>query len=166
MDMLLLAALAVLVLGFIMLKRAQRGSNSAASQTRRKRPPSSSAARHARSPFAAVSIAFADDACPSVRELEGQRFLEREAPITPLSGCSCTRCQCRYNHHSDRRGAEDRRDPLGSTVPSTEFRGKRDRRSNRERRKDTSEANAMEAGYKELLREAIKEEIQADQPRL
>jgi hypothetical protein len=165
MNILLLGALAVLILGFLMVTRKNSRSTSAATRARGSRSHSPGQSDLARSSFAAVSIACAENACAPVRELEGQRFLEREAPITPLAGCSCSRCECRYIHHSDRRGQEDRRDPLGTEARPSEFRGALDRRSNSERRKDTSTANPTDTGYKELLREAIKEEVGVGQRR-
>jgi hypothetical protein len=45
----------------------------------------------------------------AAREAEGKRFLSAAAPMLPLKGCTATKCQCRYVHHSDRRSVRDRR---------------------------------------------------------
>jgi hypothetical protein len=165
MNVLLLAVLGLVILGFILLKRGKPGSTRTAKTSRGNRPRSSRERDQVRSPFAAVSITFAEDACSSVRDLDGRRFLEREAPITPLADCSCNKCQCRYIHYSDRRGPEDRRDPAGAGDRLSDFQGQLDRRSNRERRRDDSGENPTDAGYKSLLLAAIKEETEVGQTR-
>jgi hypothetical protein len=61
-------------------------------------------------PYHAVSIEPGPRACEAVRKLEGERFLSTSAPMLPLGDCGSSNCECRYAHHSDRRGAQrDRR---------------------------------------------------------
>jgi len=67
-------------------------------------------------PYSAVSIRCAAGACAGAQSLEGQRYLGDEAPVLPLEECTSSRCDCRYQHHVDRRtGNNDRR-----TVKSEE----------------------------------------------
>ncbi|TDG12907.1 hypothetical protein E2F43_15235 [Seongchinamella unica] len=86
----------------------------------------------ARSQYRAVSCS---GPCPAVRNLDGKRFLEREAPSLPLPGCTAARCDCVYVHHEDRRsGRKDRR---GLSQIEREFfdhSGKPNRRMRRGRR--------------------------------
>ena len=51
----------------------------------------------------AVSIAPGPRACAAAHDLVRRRFLSREAPSLPLMDCNRTDCQCRYEHHEDRR---------------------------------------------------------------
>jgi hypothetical protein len=62
--------------------------------------------------FSAVSISSYEAACPAVKELEGTRFLSREAPLLPLGDCTSSRCHCKYTHHGDRRAGYERREWL------------------------------------------------------
>jgi hypothetical protein len=108
------------------------------------------------SPFRAVSIEFSGEACAAARELAGKRFLESEAPITPLDGCDLPRCRCRYVHYNDRRGSEDRRNPLPSGQGSFETGGAVDRRQSSDRRTgDTSDSDAD--SYGDLISSAVRE---------
>ncbi len=50
-----------------------------------------------------VSIVLAPNACQAIRALEGKRFLSKEAPRLPLAECDCSQCDCKYQHHEDRR---------------------------------------------------------------
>lgn len=60
-------------------------------------------------PYHAVSIETGVKSCAAAREAEGKRYLSSAAPMLPLKECTCTTCQCRYVHHSDRRIARERR---------------------------------------------------------
>lgn len=83
-------------------------------------------------PYHAVSVAPGSDCCAVARDLLGRRFLSKEAPSLPLSGCTAERCTCRYQHHADRRSGGDRRirDAWNVGVVS----GGRERRVSRGRR--------------------------------
>jgi hypothetical protein len=60
-------------------------------------------------PFQAISIFKGTRACEMARKFSEHRFLAREAPQLPLSGCTMREsCECRYIRHKDRR-AEPRR---------------------------------------------------------
>ena len=52
----------------------------------------------------AVSIVGDLAPCPAALAVRQKRFLSAEAPRLPMADCtSPARCQCRYQHHSDRR---------------------------------------------------------------
>lgn len=68
-------------------------------------PPAVSAPR----PFQAVSIYCGAKPCSMARRFRDHRFLAKNAPELPLTGCTDPRaCECRYLKHKDRR-AERRR---------------------------------------------------------
>ena len=81
--------------------------------TAEKKPEPSTTARRENSPFHAVSIQFASNACMAAREMEGRRFLSSAAPRLPLPDCNVLECNCRFVHHPDRRTGRDRRSPFG-----------------------------------------------------
>lgn len=64
----------------------------------------------------AVSIVADPRSCEAARQLEGKRFLSREAPTLPLRDCGRTDCRCRYQHHDDRRKGPRRARELGVAV--------------------------------------------------
>ena len=57
-----------------------------------------------------VSVRPSRPACAAVLRFRNFRFLPAEAPIFPLSECDVSRCDCRYEHHADRRRGQRRRD--------------------------------------------------------
>lgn len=64
--------------------------------------------KKARSPsdknaFHAVAVVPGARACQAALEATGVRFLSRQAPKLPLSGCDRTQCTCSYRHYPDRR---------------------------------------------------------------
>lgn len=59
-------------------------------------------------PYHAVSVQPCLMACERIRPLTGKRYLSREAPALPVSGCTNRQCRCRYVHHDDRRADERR----------------------------------------------------------
>src|SRR5918994_4545353 len=72
----------------------------------RKEPP---AATGPLRPFQAISIYRGLSCCDMARKFSEHRFLVRDAPPLPLSGCTMPKnCQCKYIKHRDRR-AEPRR---------------------------------------------------------
>jgi hypothetical protein len=59
--------------------------------------------------FQAVSIYCGTRPCPTARRFRDHRFLAKDAPQLPLTGCANPKaCECRYLKHKDRR-AERRR---------------------------------------------------------
>ena len=60
-------------------------------------------------PFQAISIYRGMICCAMARKFSEHRFLVRDAPPLPLSGCTMReKCHCKYIKHKDRRG-ESRR---------------------------------------------------------
>lgn len=68
--------------------------------------------------FHAVTIVAGGRACAEARALEEskKRFLSRQAPVLPLKNCDCTRCECRYVHHEDRRKGPRRTRDFGVSI--------------------------------------------------
>ena len=64
----------------------------------------------------AVSIVTGPRCCAAARELRGQRFLSREAPVLPLPACDRGECACRYEHHTDRRKGLRRARDMGVAI--------------------------------------------------
>jgi len=93
---------------------------------------SSSRAHPVKKAFCGVSIATGWPSCKAARELEGQRFLPREAPQLPLPGCDQGACECAYQHHGDRRDGPRRDAELG--VHGIGFRPAEERRDRVDRR--------------------------------
>jgi len=56
-----------------------------------------------------VTVHYSDTACDAVRKLSGKRILSSEAPVLPLTNCDSGNCNCRFQHHEERR-VEERRD--------------------------------------------------------
>jgi hypothetical protein len=82
--------------------------------------------------YRAVEIRCSEDACEAAKAERGKRYLSKDAPMLPLSGCDKRdRCACRYRHHEDRRGKEDRR---GTSAPAIGKRAETERRSKASRR--------------------------------
>lgn len=94
--------------------------------------------------YEAVSVRPCLEACRVAWDQQGMRYLSAEAPELPLPGCDAGKCTCRYVHHEDRRGAEDRRDAVGQFGGINPRSGKEDRRSagNRDRRRGNAPARA------------------------
>jgi hypothetical protein len=66
--------------------------------------------------FHAVSIIPGKSCCTQVQSLQGVRLLSAQAPRLPIVGCTMAQnCQCRYQHHEDRRGPS-RRSGLRSPI--------------------------------------------------
>jgi hypothetical protein len=69
-----------------------------------------------RTTWHAVSIVPGYRCCPAAKQLEGQRFLSKDAPPLPLQDCGRSDCTCRYQHHDDRRKGPRRARELGVAV--------------------------------------------------
>lgn len=108
----LLVLIAVVVGLFIYWKRHARPR-----QQQYKVGEHRSARRHASSaaqPYAAVSIAPCEDACMAAWEMQGERFLIRQAPRLPLPECDAANCGCEFVPHDDRRTPGDRRSRMSA----------------------------------------------------
>jgi len=96
--------IAILILSFLLFRRT--------TATTKKRPPRSNRRGKVQpdSQFHAVSLKLSSTACEAANEIEGKRFLSREAPRIPLLECDVPACKCHFIHHNDRRVHDDRRD--------------------------------------------------------
>jgi hypothetical protein len=79
-------------------------------------PPAAETPRKVPQKFHAVSIVPGVRACSQAQALQGQRFLSSEAPPLPLKKCDYPRCQCRYEHHEDRRKGNRRAHDLSVSI--------------------------------------------------
>jgi hypothetical protein len=86
--------------------------------------------RRRESPYHAVSVTAGHPSCEAAKQLGTLRFLTRQAPSLPLTGCDVRPCECRYSHFSDRRTGLDRRVEIGGKPPH----GLEERRQNNGRR--------------------------------
>jgi len=73
------------------------------------KPKKSKPKKVAHGKFHCVTVHFSNGACKAARDLEGKRILSSEAPIFPLTRCDVDHCNCRFEHHEERR-VEERRD--------------------------------------------------------
>jgi len=67
-------------------------------------------------PYHSVTLAPGLRSCAAVAALRKRRFLSREAPVLPLKGCDRNDCECRYQHHDDRRDNHRRVTDLGVSI--------------------------------------------------
>lgn len=81
-------------------------------------------------------VANGDSCCDAARKIAGQRFLSKEAPRLPLTGCDQKECKCRYQHYTDRR-TETRRDGDIGIGTASEMFHQDCRRSNGRGRRDS-----------------------------
>jgi hypothetical protein len=70
--------------------------------------------------YHAVTIAPGDRCCSAAKQLQGHRFLSREAPKLPLANCDKVNCECRYTHHDDRRRGPRRAREMGVALDGYE----------------------------------------------
>ncbi|MGL5358877.1 MAG: hypothetical protein ACRDBI_04040 [Shewanella sp.] len=111
--LLILASLSLLVLALLMRRQKDRKHLKKHPNLSRHSPKQRS--EHEQ-PFHSVSIVNQGRPCEHAAGLQGKRFLSRQAPSIPLAQCSVSKCQCRYQHHHDRRQAgSDRRVAFGVT---------------------------------------------------
>ena len=96
--------------------------------------PAVAVPRKAVSPHHAVVVVPGRHACDEAYALRHRRFLSREAPVLPLAGCGSRQCECRYEHHDDRRKGLRRAHDLAVSIDGHEGAELRDR-SKRGRRK-------------------------------
>ena len=78
------------------------------------------------SPFHAVEIRCAKDACRAAKDSRDERYLSAEAPLLPLDQCDRRdRCRCGYKHYEDRRTGSRRRAEVDLTTQSDSERAER-----------------------------------------
>ena len=97
--------------------------------------PVARAPRKVPKPHHAVVVVPGRHACNEAYALRNRRFLSREAPVLPLAGCGSAQCECRYEHHDDRRKGLRRARDLAVAIDGHDGEELRDR-SKRGRRKD------------------------------
>jgi len=98
--------------------------------------PVAAAPRKAPSKFHAVSVVPGPRACGEAKALHGRRFLSREAPVLPLKNCGAPHCECRYEHHEDRRKGNRRAHDLGVSIDGYEGHDHRQKSKRGRRGKD------------------------------
>jgi len=84
----------------------------------------------------AVAIVPGRTACAEACALRDRRFLSREAPVLPLKGCNLSPCDCRYEHHDDRRKGVRRARDLAISVDRYDGEDQRDRTKRGRRKSD------------------------------
>ncbi|MBL4869025.1 MAG: hypothetical protein JKY67_21890 [Pseudomonadales bacterium] len=83
------------------------------------------------------SIQCTNNACDAVKQLAEKRFLVKDTPSLPVSGCDSENCECRYVHFDDRREkTEDRRSTFGLKTILHEETGKNENRVKPRRKED------------------------------
>jgi hypothetical protein len=85
------------------------------------------------SPWRAVSIVGGTYACKAARGVSHLRYLCGKAPSLPLASCDSRACNCRYEHHGDRRDDNRRNTAFRSTLETWRT---EERRKTRGRRRD------------------------------
>ena len=98
--------------------------------------PAAVAPKKAVQHFHAVTIAAGPRACDAARQLRDQRFLSRDAPPLPLKDCSCSNCECRYEHYDDRRKGGRRAHDLGVSIDGYDGSDKRQKSTRGRRQTD------------------------------
>jgi hypothetical protein len=86
----------------------------------------------AQNSYHAVSVRCGLESCKAVRALKDVRFLSADAPSLPLPQCDASHCECRYQHHDDRRAIDRRQYDAWGSGPKyvgAERRGSPGRRS-------------------------------------
>ena len=90
-----------------------------------------------REPWHSVSIVPGRNPCDAVLAYPRRRMLSSEAVRLPLAGCSDPEhCQCRYQHHADRRAGARRTDDSGSATARADAPAKNRRRPGERRARD------------------------------
>jgi len=129
LKLLLILLLVVLVGAYFWLRQREAATP--------QQPPEKRRLEQTPSEYHAVSIRFDAGACTAAQALDGQRFLSAEAPRLPLTECDVPECSCRFVHHADRRGKDDRRSPFApGGISAASGRYEQERREGRERRHD------------------------------
>lgn len=89
------------------------------------------------SSYHAVAIVPGRNACAEACALRDRRFLSREAPVLPLPGCNVSPCECRYEHHDDRRKGLRRARDLAVSIDGHDGVDQRDSSKRGRRKSDT-----------------------------
>lgn len=97
-----------------------------------KRSSPSAERQRAAEPFKGIAIVLGPAACDAVQNLEGKRFLLRNAPRLPLQNCTENNCGCTFKKLDDRRDEIRRWSDCG--VESILFNGDEQRTDRKDRR--------------------------------
>ena len=82
--------------------------------------------------FRAVAIVSGlEGCCTEAKRLGDERFLARDAPPLPLTGCDASECGCRYEKYADRRFAPRRGGEMGITSTFVRDKERRTKRKGR-----------------------------------
>jgi hypothetical protein len=124
----------VVLLGALILMRRTQKSIGQRPATKGAAKPASPKSRNTE--YHAVSIRLGNNACNVAKEIQGERFLAKDAPQFPLTGCDVSDCQCRFVHFKDRRARDDRRNPYRGTMGAATGNLKQEQRTGGDRRED------------------------------
>ena len=132
----LFLAVLVVIIGAAVFLMRRSPAPARATNSRTKPPPADRANKQGESTrYQAVSIMTATTCCGGAQEIEGKRYLVREAPKLPLAACDNTTCKCGYMRYPDRREDEgDRRGPPGLKSELFALNEGEERRNSRGRR--------------------------------
>jgi hypothetical protein len=97
-----------------------------------KAPTKKPAAAPQKTQWRAVSLVPGARCCAAVKAAARRRWLSPVAPRFPLPGCDVKTCECRYQHHSDRRAGPRRR--ADRDALPRQYEGKERRATRRDRR--------------------------------
>ena len=88
-------------------------------------------------PWHSVSIVPGKNPCDAVLANPRRRMLPGHAARLPVTDCSDPEhCECRYQHHTDRRAGPRRTDDNGGGTPTDKARPKNRRRPGERRARD------------------------------
>ena len=129
-------AIVILVAMLVLMRRTQKSIGHRPTLKGAEKKPVSQSKN---SEFHAVSIRLGGNACTVAKEIQGERFLAKEAPQFPLTGCDVSDCKCRFVHYSDRRTTDDRRNPYRGSMGISTGNLKQEQRTGRDRRDDSGD---------------------------
>ena len=138
--LLVLAAVALAIFVFRMLRSSPSAGNSAAKPKKVQATDSASSAVQGSRKFNAVSIKCGLGACEAALAMGSKRFLPAEMPQFPLADCMSANCRCKFEHHPERRDADgDKRAVTALRSQLYTASGKSERRTRAGRRNTDQE---------------------------
>ena len=146
--MTMIAIIVVCLTGAFWLLKGKGNTKS----SRVKRPMSVQRSGNPHKRYQGASINYGGCACSAVKAIGEKRFLAEQAPHVPLRTCNAERCDCKYDRHTDRRVAEDRRAIFCLQTDLHAVSGKAERRSPSGCRRgtDSSTSAASDFDYKDF----------------
>jgi hypothetical protein len=117
-------------LTFRMIKIWNFGSRSGSATPPKGAPPDKAPEK---SRWDAVQLVPGLRCCTAVKQAARKRWLSAVAPRFPLPGCDLTTCECRYQHHADRRAGPRRR--ADRNALPRQYEGQERRAPRRDRRR-------------------------------